>query len=59
MTQRTPLGLAWSEVILATSREAAIPMEQLSLVAAFMRSCRMWAARSGGPYSRSVPVMSR
>ena len=31
------MGFAWSEVILATRREAAIPMEQFSRVAAFMR----------------------
>ena len=50
--QMTPLGLAWSEVILATRRDAAIPIEQFR-VAAFMRSCSRWAApgaaRTGAP----------
>ena len=59
ITHSTPLGLAWSELILATRREAAMPMEQFSPVAAFMRSCSRCAARRGGPYRRSVPVMSR
>ena len=34
---------------LATSRDAAMPMEQFRRVAAFMRSCRMCAAFRGGP----------
>ena len=49
MIQRMPLGLAWSEATLATMREAEMPMEQFSCVAAFMRSCSRWAALNGGP----------
>jgi hypothetical protein len=59
ITHSTPLGLAWSELILATRREAAIPMEQFRPVSAFMRWCSRCAARKAGPYRRSVPVISR
>jgi hypothetical protein len=54
-----PCGLAWSEQILATSREVAAPVELFNPVSALMALCSLCAASIGGPCSRSVPVMSR
>jgi len=59
ITHSTPLGLAWSEPILATRREAAIPMEQFRPGLRLHALVQQVAPRKGGPYRRSVPVMSR
>ena len=48
-----PFGLAWSEATLATRREVAMPMEQLSCVSRFHRLVQL----VGGGERRSVQAL--
>src|SRR5437762_285088 len=49
MTDSTPLGLAWSDEIFATTRDDAMPIEQFNCVSALIAACSRCAALSGGP----------